>query len=72
MLKLTLMIALLGSMATAGDMGNGNSVCTVNCPPPLPPTAQQSSDETPTIADTLNTSTDIVIRVVRGTLDLLF
>lgn len=66
------MIALLGSMAKAGDMGSGGRSCPAEgCPPP-PPTAQQSSDETSTITDALYTSTDVAIRVVKDTLDLLF
>ena len=38
MLKLTLMIALLGSSITAGDMGSGGYQCPPEgCPPPPPP-----------------------------------
>ena len=71
MLKLTLMIALLGSTVMAdGDMGNGKSVCTVNCPPP--PMVQQAGEDTAIQADTVYISTDVVLDIVKDTLDMLF
>ena len=72
MLKLALMVALLGSTVMAdGDMGNGKSVCTVNCPPPL--MASQPVDdgtETVTVTDTIFAGTDLAIDFVRDALGL--
>ena len=74
MLKLTLMIALLGSTVSAGDMGAGGRQCPPEgCPPPPPPIAQQlGDDETLTTSDTTVTTTDVVIDLVKNTLEFLF
>lgn len=71
-LKLALIIALVGTTAMAGEMGNGGG-CTENCtPPPPPPAAQQSSDDTTASSDMTGTTTDAVIDFVENYLELMF
>lgn len=69
MTKLFLMIVLLGSMAMAGDMGNGGyQGCTVDCPPP-------PCTENCIVAPTGNTtikSSDVIIFFVKRYLGLSF
>ena len=72
-LKVTLMVAILGSTAMAdGEMGSGGfQPCTVNCPPPPPIAQQQGDDMTPITSETV-TTTEVVIDFVKDTLELLF
>lgn len=78
LIKLTLVLSLFGSVAFAdGDMPGGGYQCPPEgCPPPCtvdcPPMAQQGGEEPSFVPDTVYTSTDVAIDVVRDTLDLLF
>jgi len=77
MLKLTLMVALLGSTAMAdGDMGNGNQCpptgclpppCTVNCGAPM----QSGETESTTPSTTGGSSESFVIDIVEESFLLL-
>ena len=61
MLKLTLMIALLGSTVMAdGEMGNGGKTCTVNCPG-SPTSGSATTQEN---IDSSSVVTDVVIEIV--------
>ena len=73
-IKLTLVLCLFGSIALAGDMPSGNRNCPPEgCPPPPPPIAQQlGDDETLTTSDTTVTTADVVIDLVKNTLEFLF
>ncbi len=64
LIKLSLVMCLFGSLAIAGDMGNGGAPpppCTVNCPG-----APQQTEDTTTV------TTDAVIDFVDNYLALMF
>ena len=72
-IKLTLVLCLFGSIALAGDMPSGNRNCPPEgCPPPPPIAQQLGDDETLTTSDTTVTTADVVIDLVKNTLEFLF
>ena len=75
MLKLTLMVAFLGTSVLAdGDMNSGNRSCPPEgCPPPCTQNcvmAQAGDDGTEAVSDAIVAGTDLAVDLVNETLGL--